>query len=209
MAESLKTEIRASRGKRNAKRMRIAGSVPAVLYGHGMENLSLTVAAEELQAVLRHGARVVTLTGAVDEKAFVRDMQWNTWGTEVLHVDFTRISEHEKVEVTVNIELRGEAPGLKEGGVVEQLMHDARIECEVMSIPERLLVNVNALKLEGQIKVAELELPPTVRVLGDPEAVVVQCMVPAEAPEEEGVAGEGAEPEVIGRKAEEEEGEAE
>ena len=100
MAESLKTELRASRGKRNAKRMRIAGSVPAVLYGHGMENLSLSVAAEELQAVLRHGARVVTLTGAVDEQAFVRDMQWNTWGTRVLHVDFTRISEHEKVEVT-------------------------------------------------------------------------------------------------------------
>ena len=208
MAESLKTEFRASRGKRNAKRMRIAGSVPAVLYGHGMENLSLSVAAEELQAVLRHGARVVTLTGAVDEKAFVRDMQWNTWGTRVLHVDFTRISEHEMVEVTVSIELRGEAAGLKEGGVVEQLMHDARIECEVMAIPERLLVNVNGLKLNEQVKVSDLELPPTVRVLGDAEAVVVQCVVPAEAPEEEAAAGEGVEPELIGRKAEEE-GEAE
>ena len=78
-----------------------------------------------------------------------------------------------------------------------------------MSIPERLLVNVNVLKLDVQIKVGGLELPPTVRVLGDQEAVVVQCVVPAEAPEEEAAAGEGAEPEVIGRKAEEEEGEAE
>ena len=209
MAESLTTELRASRGKRNAKRMRIAGSVPAVLYGHGMENLSLSVAAEELKAVLRHGARVVTLTGAVNEKAFVRDMQWNTWGTHVLHVDFTRISEHEKVEVTVHIELRGEAPGLKEGGVVEQLMHDARIECEVMAIPERLLVNVNSLKLNEQVKVSDLELPPTVRVLDDAEAVVVQCVVPAEAPEEEAAPTEGVEPELIGRKAGEEEAEAE
>ena len=209
MAESLKTELRASRGKRNAKRMRIAGSIPAVLYGHGLENLSLSVAAEELDAVLRHGARVVTLTGAANEKAFVRDMQWNTWGTHVLHVDFTRISEHEKVEVTVHIELRGEAPGLKEGGVVEQLMHDARIECEVMAIPERLLVNVNSLKLNEQVKVSDLELPPTVRVLDDAEAVVVQCVVPAEAPEEEAVSAEGVEPELIGRKAGEEEAEAE
>jgi large subunit ribosomal protein L25 len=209
MAESLNTELRASRGKRNAKRMRIAGSVPAVLYGHGLENLSLSVAAEQLETVLRHGARVVTLTGAANEKAFVRDMQWNTWGTHVLHVDFTRISEHEKVEVTVHIELRGEAPGLKEGGVVEQLMHDARIECEVMAIPERLLVNVNSLKLNEQVKVSDLELPPTVRVLEDAEAVVVQCVVPAEAPEEEAAPTEGVEPELIGRKAGEEEAEAE
>ena len=209
MAESLNTELRASRGKRNAKRMRIAGSVPAVLYGHGLENLSLSVAAEQLETVLRHGARVVTLTGAANEKAFVRDMQWNTWGTHVLHVDFTRISEHEKVEVTVHIELRGEAPGLKEGGVVEQLMHDARIECEVMAIPERLLVNVNSLKLNEQVKVSDLELPPTVRVLDDADAVVVQCVVPAEAPEEEAAPTEGVEPELIGRKAGEEEAEAE
>jgi ribosomal protein bL25 (Ctc-form) len=173
-----------------------------------LENVKLEVSEEALGLALRHGSRLVDLTGGVNESAFIRDLQWNTWGTQVLHVDFTRISADEEVEVTLAIELRGEAPGVRAGGVVEHLVHQVEIACKAGSIPEKLKININHLKLEDTITLAQLELPPGARLLEeDLEAVVVQCVVPAEAPEEEaGAAGEG-EPEVIGAKKEEEEAE--
>jgi large subunit ribosomal protein L25 len=135
-------------------------------------------------------------------------LQWDVWGKAILHVDFTRISAHERVRVQVQVELRGEAPGLKQGGVVKQFIHEVTIECEVTSLPDKLLVNVNQLALGQSIAVSALDLPPTVQILLDPETLVVECHEPVEVEEEAAGAGEAAEPEVIGRKKEEE-GEAE
>jgi large subunit ribosomal protein L25 len=205
MAEVLNVQQRDSRGKRDARRLRQKGSVPAVLYGHGEKNVCLSVRAEEMDAVVRHGARLVELRGAVNEQAFVRDLQWDTWGTHILHIDFTRISAHEKVEVEVPVELRGEAPGVKQGGVVEQLLHQVSIECEATEIPDVLHVNVNELNLEESITLGQLKLPRTAKILADPEMVVVQCVAPIEVPEEVLAEAGEAEPEVIGRKPAEEE----
>src|SRR3990172_346594 len=107
MAETLNVKTRETRGKRDARRLRRAGSVPAILYGHGEANHSLAVGADEMAAIVRHGGRVVELKGAVNEKALIRDLQFDTYGIHVLHVDFARVSEHERVEVKVSIELRG------------------------------------------------------------------------------------------------------
>ena len=209
MAEQLTVELREIQGKLNNRRLRLSGTVPAVLYGHGLENIKLSVPEEALGNALRHGSRLVNLVGGVNESAFIRELQWNTWGTQVLHVDFTRISADEEVEVTLTIELRGEAPGVREGGVVEHLIHQVEIACPAGSIPEKLKVNINHLKLEDKILLSQLELPQGARLLEeDLEAVIVQCVVPAELPEEEGGEGAEAEPEVIGGKKEEE-GEAE
>jgi large subunit ribosomal protein L25 len=207
MAEVLNVQIRATRGKRNARRLRATGATPAVLYGHGRETISLTVPTDELDALVRHGGRVVTLAGAVSERALVRELQWDTWGTHVLHVDLARVFEHEKVEVEVPLELRGEAPGVKEGGVVEHLVHQVRLQCEATLIPDKLHVNINHLNLDESIAMGDLELPERAALLEDPESIVVQCVAPAAEAAEEAVEAEGAEPEVIGRK--EEEGEEE
>jgi large subunit ribosomal protein L25 len=188
----------------NNRRLRHAGKIPAVLYGHGLENVSLMVAAEALATALRHGSRLVNLTGAVEESAFIRELQWDAWGTHVLHVDFTRISVDEEVEIVVGIELRGEAPGVREGGVVEQFVHDVKIACPAGSIPEKLRVSINQLKIEDKITLAQLELPQGTRLLVDDlEVVVVQCKVPAELPEEGAAEAVAGEPEVIGAKKEE------
>ena len=203
MAEVLNVEVRDSRGKRNARRNRRDGKLPAVLYGHGQEAVSLLVDADAFTAVIRHGARLVKLAGAVQEQAFVRDLQWNTWGTHVLHIDFTRVSERKKVKVLVSVETRGEAPGLRMGGVVKQAIHQVEIECEATSIPDRLFVNINHLNMGDKITVAQMELPPNVTILEAAEEIVVECAEPVEVVEEVAGAGE-AEPEVIGRKKEEE-----
>jgi large subunit ribosomal protein L25 len=207
MAEALNVKKRETRGKRNAKRMRYAGTIPAVLYGHGEESKSLTVVADEMALVVRHGGRVVELKGDVNEKAFIRAMQWDVYGTEVLHVDFTRVSEHERVEVKVSVELRGQAPGVKDGGAVEHIVHEIEIECEALSIPEKIEVSIKELKIGDTITAAEVKLPEGATLISDPDDVIVHCVIHREEEEGEGEGGT-AEPEVIGRKADDE-GEAE
>lgn len=205
MPETMNVEMRDTRGTRSARRLRESGRIPAVLYGHGEQTVSLSLPAEQLEAALRHGSRLVHLAGALTEQAFIRELQWDTWGKSVLHVDLTRISAHERVEVRVAVELRGEAPGVREGGVVEQPVHELDIDCEATAIPEKIAVNINHLELNQSITVADLKLPETVRVLADPTTVVVHCSVPTEAGEEEAGTAEAVEPELIGRKKAEEE----
>ena len=191
MAEAIEVEIRDWCGKRRNKRSRAAGKIPAVLYGHGKENISLSVPAEKLIAAVRQGTRVVDLTGGVKETALLRELQWDTFGLDLLHVDFTRVSADEKIEVSVLVTLRGESPGTKEGGVIEQLVHEVPIECLAASIPEKFVLNINELNLHETLTAANL-------------TVLAQCVEPAEELEEEVMAVDGAEPEVIGRKEEEE-----
>jgi large subunit ribosomal protein L25 len=206
MPEQLQVQVREIRGKHRTRRLRKSGTIPAVLYGHGQETLSLSVPTDALETALRHGSRVVELAGAVQESALIRELQWNTWGTEVLHVDFARVSADETVEVTVPIVLRGEAPGVKAGGVIEHLIHEIEIECKATMVPDKIKVNVNHLAIDQSILVRDLTLPEGSVCHLDPEDIVLQCVVPVEAPEEEAVGepGEG-EPEVIGGRKETEE----
>jgi large subunit ribosomal protein L25 len=208
MALQLAVEPRDTQGKHRNRRLRQSGKIPGILYGHGLECVPLSVAADVLTAAIRHGSRLVSLTGAVNESAFIRDLQWDTWGTHIVHVDFTRISEHEIVEVRVTVELRGESPGVREGGVVVQHIHEVEIACPASVIPEKLNVNINHLMLNESILLDKLALPEGAKILAaDMEAVVVECIVPVELPEEGAAAAAPGEPEVIGAKEEEEESE--
>lgn len=206
MSDVLKVEVREGRGKRQVKRLRRSGQVPAVLYGHGEANLSLAIPADQVKSAVRHGARVVDLDGAVKEKAFIRDLQWDTFGLDVLHLDLTRVSADEKVEVEVTVELRGEAPGVKEGGVVNQVLHHVDVESLVTAIPEKLTLRINSLGLDQSLTAAQIELPAGTTLVTPGETIIVQCAVPREE-EAAALPAEGAEPELIGRAAKEEEGE--
>ncbi len=204
MAEVLNVTKREPKGKRDARRLRASGIVPANLYGHGEENLSLAIHADEVRAAVRHGARVVDLQGAVKEKAFIRELQWDTFGTHVLHMDLTRVSVDERLTVTVPVELRGQAEGLKEGGVVEMVIHEVEVECLAIEIPEKLFLRVNSLKLGDSLMASAIELPSGVKLISDPDELVVHCVHAVTEEELEAGGAEGAEPEVIGRKAEDE-----
>ena len=201
--ETLNVKGRDTHGKRNARRLRRSGATPAILYGHGEQNVSLTVPSEDLEAVVRHGHRVVDLKGVVNETARIRELQWDTWGSHVLHVDLVRASKDEVVEEKVAVVLRGEAPGIKEGGVLKQSLHEVRIRARVSALPERIECNINHLALLGVVKVADLTPPEGVEIITDPEQIVVQVVPPVEEVEEAPTT-EGAEPEVIGRKPAEE-----
>jgi len=206
--KKLAVQNRQETGKRRNRRLRAAGMIPAVLYGHKQESVSLAVPAEEVAAVLRHGNRFVALTGAVNERAFIKECQWDTWGVNVLHVDFTRVNEHERIKMSVPVELHGEAPGVKDGGVVKQVLHTIEIECEPANAPEKILVNINGLNLPGIIHVEDVAFPEGVKPLIEAATVVVECNEAVEVAEGEEEAVDGAEPELIGRKKAEEEEDA-
>ena len=204
MPEVLEVHFRTSRGKRNARRMRQSETLPAVLYGHGEETLSLTIPADDFRSAVRHGSKLVTLVGDLDESALIRDTQWDALGVEVLHVDFMRVRAGERLAIEVAVHLRGEAPGIREGGVVEQLLHRVEIETPATEIPERLHVNVNELKLAQLITVKEIEdVPQSAKLLTDESRVIVQCVRPVEEELDEGPS-ESLEPELITRQTTEE-----
>jgi large subunit ribosomal protein L25 len=207
--EIVHVEVRATRGTRNARRMRAKGQIPAVLYGHGEATESLTIPSSEVEALLRHGGRVVELQGAVSGSALVRAIQWDSLGADVLHLDLARVSSGELVEMKVPIELRGVAPGTRVGGILEHVTHEVEIRCPVAAIPERIQVNVNSLELGQQVLVSDLTLPEGATMITDGGQVVVHCIEPAAEEPEAAMIAEGAEPEVIGRRAADEEGEGE
>jgi large subunit ribosomal protein L25 len=219
MAEAvvLTAQQRQEHGSRSARKLRQSGLIPAVIYGHKEATVALSLSNDELSKAIRRGVRLVDVKqGGKLEKALIREVQWDALGVDILHVDFARVSIDERIEVEVRVELRGTAPGVTAGGVLNQPLHTLKIECLAISIPESIRANIAGLQLEQAIHVKDLTVPEGVKVLNDPDAIVVQCApkvveeVAAPGVAAPGIAAEQAEPEVIGRpKAEEGEEEEE
>jgi large subunit ribosomal protein L25 len=212
MAESvqLETQKRDGRGSQAAKRLRQAGQIPAVLYGHKEATVAVALSADAFTKAIRHGARVVDLRFDGNlEKALIKDIQWDHLGHDILHVDFERVGADERITVTVPIELRGIAAGASAGGLLDQPLHTLLVECPAISVPNSIRVNISELQVGAAIHVRDLHLPEGVKAMTDPDAIVVHMTAPVAEPEAAPApAAESAEPEVIGRqKAAEEEGE--
>jgi large subunit ribosomal protein L25 len=176
--------------------------VPAILYGHGEKCVDLAAKREALELVIRHGSRVVDLTGAVKESALIRELQWDTYGLEPIHVDLLRVSKTDRVKVKVPVDLRGDAPGHRAGGTINIVLHEVEIECTPDQIPDKIHAQVGGLEVGGVIKVHDLELPAGAVAVTDGDEPVVSCTMAGIKVEE--AAAAPAEPEVIGRKAAEE-----
>jgi len=202
-SESLNVEVRKETGKRKIRRLRAGGKIPAIVYGHGSETTTLSVLADDMSRIIDRGHRIVSLQGGASGNAFIRDVQWDTYGTSILHIDFTRVEAGEMIETTVVFELRGEAPGIRMGGMVVQSLPSMEIKCPPSSMTDKILVNVNELELDQTITVGQLQLPEGAETLVDAGTVVVQCVEKPVLPgdEEETTPTVGAaEPEVIGEK---------
>jgi large subunit ribosomal protein L25 len=195
-------------GRRGARRLRASGQIPAELYGHGEANVHLSIPVSELQAALKHGAHLVELRGAVEDSALIREVQWDPFGAELLHVDLARVSAEESVEITLAVELRGTAAGTKEGGIVQQVLHEIRILCPAGMIPDKLEARISQLQIGQHFTAGQLELPQGATLVSSPDQIIAICAAPFVQPEVEAVPAEAAEPELI-RKPKEEEGEAE
>jgi len=201
---------RTTRGTRAAQALRDAGALPAIIYGHGQPPEAVTLHEHEVEVALSHGARTleVELNGKTSQY-LIKEVQYDHLGIAPIHIDLARVDIHEKVQVTVEIELRGVPKGLSEGGTLEQLLMELNIECAVSDIPSTLHPLTNDLGVGDALLVKDLELPSGVVALADAEERVALVKALVEAPEEEEVEAaeeEPKEPERIGRVREEDEG---
>lgn len=190
-------------GTRVARRLRAQGRIPAIVYGHKQDPLPITVAHHDVWRLIKAGGHVAQLQGeGSTEMVLLRDVQWDHLGTEVLHLDFARVRADEEIHTSVTITLHGTAPGTSEGGIQEFLMHSLEVACLAGAIPDSIRVEVGGLRVGQGVHVRDLELPAGVKALADPDQLVVHVVVrAAEAPTPAAGEGEAAEPEVIGRKA--------
>jgi large subunit ribosomal protein L25 len=207
---TLQAQPRTGSGSRAADKLRKQGRIPAIVYGHKEANVPVSVAADELDRAIRvlH-ARVLNLElGGKKETVLIRDLQWDHLGKAMLHVDFARVSETDRVKVSVPVELRN-APKATGGGVLDQPLHTLHVECSPTQIPEAIRIDLTNLTLGAPVHVRELTLPPGVKVLESPEAVVVQLKLPGvePAPVAAGAVPTAAEPEIIKKEKKEEEAE--
>jgi len=209
----LQANTRKEINKRSTKDLRKQGCVPAVLYGHGIKTLNLTVEQKKFEQMVKkmHGENVL-ISLSIDsngsskqETVMVRDVQYHPASDGLLHIDFYKILLHEKITTRINITLTGEAPGVKEGGVLDHSVRDMEIRCLPDKIPGHLEADVAQLEIGSSIHVRDLKIPEDVEVLADPDQAVVSVVPPTIIKEEE-VSEE--EPEVVEEGKEEGEAEA-
>ena len=207
----LPTLPRTETGSRPAIKLRKAGVIPAVIYGHKKPSVSLSLKHDVIESALKHHARLVELElPGGNETALIKEVQHDYLGKEILHVDFARVDPNEKITIEVEVELKGIAPGTS-SGVLDQPLHVLKVECLAAQVPESIRVNISALQLDQAIHVKELVLPPGVVCLNDPDAIVVAVkahVVVAETPVTALPGAEavtGAEPEIVGRRVKVEE----
>jgi len=202
VAEVLNVEKRDQTGSLRMKRMRQGGNIPAMLYGHGEDGVMLKVSEKELNKVINLGSYIVDLKGAANESALIKEVQWDAFGMKVLHLDLTRVDANEAVEVTLPIELKGDPIGTRQGGTLNFHQHEITILCPANVLPDKLELKIAELAVEQSITAGEVPLPEGASVAEDPNTPIVSCSIVTEkADSEEAGAGE---PEVIGKKDEEE-----
>ncbi len=201
---TLKTQPRNGTGSRAARHDRDAGRIPVNIYGHGEVNQNLAIDAHELDLALHTASHVFTLSiDGAEQPCLVKEVQYDTWGLRVLHVDFARVSLTEEVEVEVALEFTGIAKGLAAGGQLVVQHPELWVRCPANLIPDVLVVDISSLELGHAIHAGEIALPAGVSLDTEklePTDPVVSVLAPKveEVEPAEGAEGEAAEPEIVG-----------
>jgi len=209
MAEAVKIQAETRDPKKNkgtgtriARRLRSNGRIPAILYGHKQAPVPISLSQESVWEMIKKSTHLAELNlGESTEMALVRHVQWDHLGKEIIHLDFARVSADESIEIEVRLDIRGTAPGVAEGGVLEQQVHTLRVTCRANAIPDTIRVDLSNLHLGDALHVRDLTgLPEGVTINTDPEQLLVHVTTRAAAPEPtaaEAEAESAVQPEVI------------
>jgi large subunit ribosomal protein L25 len=202
---TLKAHARDGVGKGAAKGLRRGGLVPAVVYGRGREPKSVAVEARALDAALQtHAGRNVLIDldlpngGAGPTTVVIKATQRDIFRHDLIHVDFHAISLTDTIEAGVPVVLAGTAKGVAEGGIVEHHLRQVRVECLPTQIPDRFVLDITELLVGRSLHASDLVVPDGVKLLTEPDEVVVTVVAPrvheeaAPAAPAEGAPAEGA-----------------
>jgi large subunit ribosomal protein L25 len=196
-------------GSSNARRMRHSGLLPAVIYGSEKEAVSIQVDTHVFEQILHHHASEsllieIELEGEGDMSVLVKDVQHHPVSGDLLHVDLLRVDANKAIHVDIQIELVGEAAGVKAGGSIDHVMHSIGVECLPGEMVEAFEVDVSDMEIGNSLSVADLKLGSQFKLLVDEEAIVASVSGPQAEEEEEEDEAVSGEPEVITEKKVEE-----
>ena len=210
----LNLEPRDERGSRANRRLRRSGLVPGVIYGIGDECVSFKVDSRRLRHVLAEGHALfdIEVDGGGRQPVIVKDQQRDPVRGHVFHIDLLKVRLDEKIQTTVALELEGaeDAPGVKEGGVLEHVTRELNVEALPTEVPDRIVADVSALGIAETMTLASVTPPSGVTLLDDlEETVVATVTAPSRAEEPEAAIEEETELVGEGEAAEGEEAAAE
>ena len=204
-------------GSRAARRLRKAGLIPGVLYGHGKEATMFAVDPHVMRAALSTGAgthAVLEITVEGHKRAhhaIIKDMELDPVKSTLTHLDLQEIRLDETIETTVAVSFEGEAKGVKSGGMLDESTREVTVRGLVTAIPEHLVLDISDMDINDTAKVGDLVVPEGLELLDDLEQVLCSVLPPRKVEEEveEGAAeaAEGAaeaEPEIVGEGDKEE-----
>jgi large subunit ribosomal protein L25 len=214
---TLSAEMRTDGGKGVARKLRAAGRVPGIIYGHGREPQSLSLVARDLDKLLSHiaaGSTVIELSlGKATTKTLIREIQRHPFKKQILHVDFMELVAGEKVIVDIPLVFVGIPEGVRlSGALLEQIVHSIEVNVDPSSIPNHIDVDVTNLAMGHSLHVRDLVLPEGLEVLTDEDTTICAVIAPRAVVEEtaaaavEGEAAAAGEPELIRKAKEDEEG---
>lgn len=166
--------------------LRRQGLIPAALYGHnGAESVSLTMKTKDAQVLLKKASINNTLVDvnipdiSWSGKAIIREVQAHPWKRTLFHLSFFSVSAGESLELVVPVKIVGNAVGVKNGGILDQILTEFNISCTPRNIPEFIEIDVSNFELGTNLTVGEVVLPEGVSVIEDPERVVFSIVAPA------------------------------
>ena len=199
---NLSAELRKDKGKGASRRLRRLGKVPGIIYGAGEPPVDLLFDHNELRNSLAHDAfysHILTVkVGNQEQQAILKDVQRHPFKNAILHIDFQRVEENEKIRIAIPLHFKGAAvsPGVKsQGGIVSHMRNEVEVSCLPKDLPEFIEVDMSGLSLNESIHLSQLQVPPGVQLLDlarEDSAVAAIHSPRAEEPEPTAAAAEGA-----------------
>jgi large subunit ribosomal protein L25 len=199
--KSLVVEPRSLTGTGNSRRLRNAGKVPATLYGLNEAPVSVALAGDAITPVVVSGNKIVDVViDGTTSIAMIREVQWDTFLTHILHVDLQRVDSDTRVDIELFVSIRGAV----NEGVLDTVVRSIMVNCPVFLVPESPVVRVGSMKIGDTVTIADLEFPDTVSVELPDDTVVLRVSEAQDIDIEAEDVSAALEPEVIGRKSEDE-----
>ena len=179
--EKLNVNVRDEKGTSSVRRIRLQNQIPAVLYHSGLDALSLSIDKKELYKALNTGQVIFEVT-VQDENQFVlvKDVQYHPVNDNIMHVDFQKVKEDEKISLEVPLRIEGEAEGVKAGGILVQIVSTITVQCKPTTIPEALIIDVTNLELNSSLFVKDIQLAADVEIMTSEDLAVVSVQEPKE-----------------------------
>ena len=177
--EKLNVNIREGKGTSSARRIRLKDQIPAVLYHSGLDAISLSVDKKELYKALKTG-QVIFEVIVKDKNQFVlvKDVQYHPVNDNIMHIDFQKVKEDEKISLEVPLRVIGEAEGVQAGGILVQIVNTITVKCKPTTIPEALIIDVTDLELNSSLSVKDIQLAADVEIITAEDLAVVSVQEP-------------------------------